>query len=79
MGQWGCGITAHGVGIKIKERRLSTPFAMPQFGEVFFFERNDRIPNGYTTGQFRTRTADCRLRTGYTIRTRYKTRTADLV
>ena len=45
MGQLGCGIRAHGVGIKIKERPISTPFVMPQLGEVFF-ERNDRIPNG---------------------------------
>ena len=85
MGQWGCGITAHGVGIKIKERPISTPFAMPQFGEVFFFERNDRIPNGYTTGQFRTRTADYGLGIQYGLgirrglQTWYKIRTTDYV
>ena len=38
---------------------------------------------GRQTGQYKTRTADCGLRTGYKIqtryetRTRYKTRTAD--
>ena len=74
MGQWGCGIRAHGVGIKIKERPISTPFAMPQFGEVFFLNEM----TGYPTAT-QPVSLEHELRTGYTIRTRYKTRTADLV
>ena len=44
MGQWGCGISGHGVGIRIKERPISTPFAMPQLGEVFFFNEMTGYP-----------------------------------
>ena len=81
MGQWGCDIRAHGVGIKIKERPISTPFAMPQFGEVFFLNEMTGYPTATqpVSLEHELRTADCGLRTGYTIRTRYKTRTADLI
>ena len=33
------------------------------------------LKEGKLYGQYKTRTADCRLRTGYKIWTRYKTRT----
>ena len=72
MSQWGCGIRAHGVGIKIKERPISTPFAMPQFGEVFFFNEM----TGYPTAT-QPVSLEHGLGTGYKIWTRYKTWTVD--
>ena len=64
MGQWGCGIRAHGVGIKIKERPISTPFAMPQFGEVFFLNEMTGYPTATqpVSLEHELRTADCGLR-----------------
>ena len=78
MGQWGCGIRAHGVVIKIKERPISTPFVMPQLGEVFLNEMTG-YQTGYTTGQFRTRTADCGLGIKYGLGIKHELWTADWV
>ena len=87
MSQWGCGIRAHGVGIKIKERPISTPFAMPQFGEVFFFNEMTGYPTATqpVSLEHELRTADCGLGIQYGLgirrglQTWYKIRTTDYV
>ena len=68
----GCDIRAHGVGIKIKEHLISTPFAMPQLCVCVFFNEM----TGYPTAT-QPLSLEHGLRTGHKIRTRYKTRTVD--